>query len=389
MYKYNTNTMEMPTILAIDDEPASLRAVTRALADEYRVVTSATAAEALRRLAAEPVAVLVADQRMPEMTGTELLARAARTHPDVVRVLLTGYTDVETLVDAINAGQVYYYLTKPWEPRELRLVVRRGVEHFEGEAERRRLLQELERACGRAQREAAQKGRLLAVAAHELGTPLHVLSNALAFLADAELPAAAGAWLDTAQRSADWLGRGLAQMMTAARWGATRPALHRHPVDLADMVDRLRTMFAPILQIRRLTLHVEVAPSLPAVCADRIWLERALGNLLSNAVRFTPDAGTITLVARADPSAVTVEVTDTGIGIDASRLADVFEPFSPSGGDLSLHASGRFEFGSRGLGLGLAITRAIVTQHGGTISARSRCGEGSQFTVTLPLAAAP
>src|SRR5438309_1721044 len=172
--------MTMYTVLVVDDEPASLRAVTRALADDYRVVTTVTAAEALRRLAAESVAVLVVDQRMPEMTGTELLARSARQHPDVVRVLLTGYTDVETLVDAINAGQVYYYLTKPWEPRTLRLVVRRGVEHYDAEAERRRLLRELEQACSQARREAAQKGRLLAVAAHELGTPLHVLANALA-----------------------------------------------------------------------------------------------------------------------------------------------------------------------------------------------------------------
>jgi two-component system, sensor histidine kinase and response regulator len=381
--------MATHTVLAVDDEPASLRAVTRTLADDYRVVTTTTAAEGLRLLAAEPVAVLVVDQRMPEMTGTELLARSAQHHPDIIRVLLTGYTDVETLVDAINAGQVYYYLTKPWEPRELRLVVRRGVEHYESEAERRRLLQELERACGRAQREAAQKGRLLAVAAHELGTPLHVLSNALTFLAETELPAAARPWLDTAQRSAEWLGRGLAQMLTAARWGSGRLALHRRPVDLVEVLERLRTVFAPILATRRLHLRVEVAPAIPLVCADRVWLERALGNLLSNAVRFTPDEGMIAIVARADGAAATVEVADTGMGIAPSLLDDVFEPFSPSGGDLSLHASGRFEFGARGLGLGLAITRAIVTQHGGTVTARSRCGEGSQFTVTLPLAAVP
>jgi two-component system, sensor histidine kinase and response regulator len=378
--------MATHTVLVVDDEPASLRAVARALAEDYRVVTTATAAEALRLLAAEPVAVLVVDQRMPEMTGTELLARSAHHHPDTIRVLLTGYTDVETLVDAINAGQVYYYLTKPWVPRELRLVVRRGVEHYEGEAERRRLLMELERACGRAQREAAQKGRLLAVAAHELGTPLHVLSNALAFLAEDELPAAARPWLDTAQRSAEWLGRGLAQMMTAARWGSGRLTLHRRPVDLVEVLDRLRTVFAPILATRRLNLRVDVAPAMPPVAADHVWLERALGNLLSNAVRFTPDEGMIAIVARADGAAATVEVADTGMGIAPSLLDDVFEPFSPSGGDLSLHASGRFEFGARGLGLGLAITRAIVTQHGGTVTVRSRCGEGSQFTVTLPLA---
>ena len=227
--------MATQTILVVDDEPASVRAIERALAEEYRVVTAAGGVPALAALAAQPVTLMVVDQRMPDMSGTELLARTATQYPDIVRILLTGYTDVDTLVDAINAGHIYYYLTKPWEPRELRLVVRRGLERYAAAAERRRLLDELRTACERLRREVDRRGRLLTLAAHELGTPVHVLSNALALMPAGELGETARGWLETARRSADWLARGLAQMAGHARC-QTHMVLRPRPIDLHAML---------------------------------------------------------------------------------------------------------------------------------------------------------
>lgn len=375
--------MAAHTILVIDDEPASLRAVARAVQEEHRVITAGSATQGLAVLETEAVAMAIVDQRMPEMTGTELLARAATDHPDTIRVLLTGYTDVDTLTQAINTGGVYYYLTKPWEPPELRLVVRRGLERFDAEADRRRLVRELEQACRRIRREADQKGRLLTLATHELGTPLHVLSNALALLADSDLPPRAHAWLDTAQRSAEWLGRGLSQMAAANRWRSGTLALHSVPLDASGLLRELQASFGA-MRGRALTLQFDVPDSLPLITADRLWLERALFNLISNAVRFTPDGGTVRVSAAATERAVEITVSDTGIGIAPSLLEEVFEPWSSAGGDIHLHTSGRFEFGARGLGLGLAIAKAVVTQHGGTIGVNSRRGHGSCFSVALP-----
>lgn len=374
----------MDAVLVIDDEPASRRAVQRALADQCRVIAAADAAEGAAVLAREAVALMIVDQRMPGMSGTELLARTASEHPHIIRVLLTGYSGLDTVVDAINQGHVYYYLTKPWEPHELRLVVRRGLERYGAAMERRRMAEELERAWHRARREADQKGRLLAVAAHELGTPLHVLSNALGFLAETTLPAPAQTWVQTAERSALWLGRGLAQMHTAARWRDGRLQLQFESIDLDRLLQALEARFQPIVAVRGLRLQRPTSAALPRLAADPLWLDRAFSNLLTNAVRFTPTGGSITLEARVAPDVVHVCVRDTGIGIEPSLLADLFEPFSAAGGDLSLHTSGRFEFGARGLGLGLAITKAIVEQHGGAITVHSRRGAGSEFTVTLP-----
>jgi len=118
-------------IIAVDDEPNNLRALERLFRHDYEVITAESGDEALRLLSEHDAALVITDQRMPNMTGVELLKRTADIRPHMVRIILTGYTDVETLVEAINSGLVYKYVTKPWDNEELRLTVNRALEHFE------------------------------------------------------------------------------------------------------------------------------------------------------------------------------------------------------------------------------------------------------------------
>jgi DNA-binding NtrC family response regulator len=118
-------------ILIVDDEPANLRTLARLFRDDYEVLTAASGDEALALLGQHDVALLITDQRMPGMTGIELLKKTVPLRPRMVRIILTGYTDVDALVEAINCGQVYRYVAKPWDNEDLRLTVRRGLEHFE------------------------------------------------------------------------------------------------------------------------------------------------------------------------------------------------------------------------------------------------------------------
>ena len=139
------------TVLAVDDEPANLRAVRRTLSDDCRVLTAGSGREALEMMACEPVALVIADQRMPGMSGAAFLAETVERYPPVIRIVLTGYTDVDTLLEAINRGHVYHFLAKPWQARELRQVVHRGLERFEASAERLQLLDDLRAAYARAE----------------------------------------------------------------------------------------------------------------------------------------------------------------------------------------------------------------------------------------------
>src|SRR5919112_2349632 len=118
-------------ILIVDDEPANLRLLERLFRKDYQVIAELSGEEALRLLEQHDVALLITDQRMPGMTGIELLKRTADSRPHMVRMILTGYTDVGALVEAINCGQVYRYVTKPWDNDDLRLTVARALEHYE------------------------------------------------------------------------------------------------------------------------------------------------------------------------------------------------------------------------------------------------------------------
>lgn len=118
-------------ILIVDDEPANVRALQRLFRDEYQVLTAFSGAEALELVQQHEVVLMITDQRMPEMTGIELLKKTVSLRPRMVRIILTGYTDVEALVEAINCGQVYRYVTKPWNNEDLRVMVRRALEHYE------------------------------------------------------------------------------------------------------------------------------------------------------------------------------------------------------------------------------------------------------------------
>ncbi|MBA3920580.1 MAG: response regulator [Nostocaceae cyanobacterium] len=119
-------------MLVVDDEPDNLDLLYRTFRRDFNVLKADSGIQALDVLATEgEVAVIISDQRMPEMKGTEFLSKTVPQFPDTVRIILTGFTDIEDLVEAINSGQVYKYITKPWDPGELKAVVQRAAETYD------------------------------------------------------------------------------------------------------------------------------------------------------------------------------------------------------------------------------------------------------------------
>jgi len=147
--------VDAATVLIVDDEPRVLDALEAVLAAEFRVVRAAGGEAALDVLRTEEVAVIVTDYRMPAMTGVELLRRSQEVAPDAVRVILTAYTDVDSLMEAINTGRIYHFVPKPWEPNELVVIVRRAAERWALGRENARLRDELEVAYNAARRDLA------------------------------------------------------------------------------------------------------------------------------------------------------------------------------------------------------------------------------------------
>src|SRR5262249_27652073 len=172
------------TILGVDDEPDVVQSVQDLLRLDYRVLGTTRAADGLRILEEQEVHIVMSDQRMPEMTGVEFLRQVRGDHPDAIRLLFTGYADIKAVIDAINQGNVYRYITKPWDPDELQTVLRQACEQFDLLVERNQLLQELQpktrerdTANPELRQATALKEAFIRVASHELRTPLTILSG--------------------------------------------------------------------------------------------------------------------------------------------------------------------------------------------------------------------
>lgn len=133
-----------PSILYIDDEENNLVTFNAAFRKHFNIFTATRATDAIDILKKEKIELIITDQRMPEMSGVQFLEAIIPDFPDTIRMLLTGFTDVESIINAINAGKVYRYITKPWNPKELKLIIDNAISYFRLQERNRQLLEELE-----------------------------------------------------------------------------------------------------------------------------------------------------------------------------------------------------------------------------------------------------
>lgn len=133
-----------PTILIVDDEQHVLNSINRTLRHDYNVILSLDGNSALQVLREQEISAILADQRMPGLSGSNFFREVIKIQPDTTRVLITGYSDIEAVVQAVNDGQIFYYLEKPWEPEDLKLIMKRAVERYQLIKNNKELLQKLE-----------------------------------------------------------------------------------------------------------------------------------------------------------------------------------------------------------------------------------------------------
>jgi len=371
------------TILYIDDDESNLLVLKVTCADELNVITASSGAEGLEILAKQEVAVLLVDQRMPGMTGVEVFEVAREQYPDAVRIMITAFTDLTEAIAAINRGHIRRYLRKPWEPEELKAALHEGVEIYQT----RKKIAELETRMLETERTYAL-GVVAAGVAHELRNPLAAMSMNLE-LARMRLDAmnrslADGSSVDPANLVS--LAKALEKIEGAAK-NAEKIAQglelsHRRrdeetTADLTEILElTLKFMRAALLKRARLEVETVVVPFVQGSPRE---LGQVLVNLLVNAMQAMPDQPpSESLVGvRLEPASevgwVKLQIYDNGQGIQEDLVARIFDPF------FTTKTQG-------GTGLGLAISKKIVEEAGGTITATSAIGEGTTFTVLLPVA---
>ncbi|CAN5711345.1 hypothetical protein BH23PLA1_BH23PLA1_17370 [soil metagenome] len=383
------------TLLIVDDEPNLLDSLHRLFHRDYRVLLAADGPSALTLLREQEIHVILTDQRMPNMSGDVFLSQAREIAPDAVRILFTGYAEIDAVVAAVNRGQIFRFLLKPWDPGELESVVQQAAEQYDLLADRRRLLAELQKANEHltlANRELADNLQLkiafLEVASHEFNTPItlvHGMSELLRLL-NPDRDETEREIVQKLAEGARRLARLVADTLKLMSAEDFRLAIRPTPVELAPLLKEVADQVQPFIHARRQRLRLNLSADLGTFEIDANKIRDAVVNLLTNAIKFTPDEGELELGARLDPATserAEIWVVDCGIGVEPRALDRFFEPFftefEPGG-----HSSGNFGFQKRGLGLGLSLVKKFIELHGGEVAAESSLGRGTRVTIRLP-----
>jgi signal transduction histidine kinase len=377
------------TLLVVDDEPDVVKSVQDLLRLKYRVLGATGARQAIEVMSREEVHVVMSDQRMPEMSGVDFLCQVRGDYPEAIRLLFTGYADIRAVIDAINQGNVYRYITKPWDPDELETVIDEAAERYDLIVERKKLLsllqlqnQDLEKANAELKRSNDLKQAFIQVASHELRTPLTILLGVSHLAVDA---GEQNVWplLGRIEQAGQRLGRLVDQIITMLVAGKFETTLERKPTEIVALINQAADDVRPFVALRRQKLTVEVPADTGQAQIEPDRIRDVINHLLLNAIKFTPDGGSISVGAKNASENFQIIVSDTGAGIDPAAAERLFEPFF-TGFDVSRHSSGQFEYGRKGLGLGLSVVKAFVDMHGGTIAVDSQPGRGTTFKITLP-----
>jgi signal transduction histidine kinase len=373
---------EKPRILVVDDEPRAVELLVRTLRRLGRVATAMSADEALPMVTQERFDLVISDQRMPGMSGVELLSRIAGHDEQVGRILLTGYTDLETSVEAINRGRVHAYLHKPCSPPELMGTVFSVLQRVRFTRESAGQLETLRRekaeletsltSAGGRQR-VADLGRVSALFVQDLAGPVSGIRSAGGALAEIAAQCGDERVADVARRVAE---QASAISDRCADWleiaEATREDEPRRPEPLDDAVREALAPLAADAAHRGIELRIELR-SQARVALRPTTLRCAVGALTRNALEALPDGGFLELSTSVEGDHVTIRVTDDGPGVAPEIAERLFEPFTTFGRP-----------GARGLGLALA--RAAVENVGGTIGLAKAEGGGARFEIRIPTA---
>lgn len=376
-------------ILYVDDEEKSLKYFTRAFQDQFRVFTATNAQDgfALLNQHKDDIGILITDQRMPGEKGVQLLERARQLRPRIIRILATAYSDIDAAVEAVNTGAIYKYVHKPWEIPPLEMTLRRALEFFMVQRERDQLLKEKLSVLHNLMitDRVVSLGLLAAGLGHHIRNSLVAIRTFLDLApeklqeekVDLEELRNPNFWRDfyghvqkQLQRITELLSDlGLA---THEKISAFNDTIDLHQF-VAEVLPRVRTRTTD----KSIVIENHVPASLPKMQIDRLKLTRFFELLLKDEVLNLHDGGKVEITASAEEEdgapVMKIHIKDNGPGLASESIRSVFDPFF-------VRCDNPQEFG-----LNLMACFFIVYHHGGKIDVQSQPGEGTAFTVTMPL----
>ncbi len=383
----------MANILIVDDEPALLEAYARILASaNHEIFRAETGGEALRLCRAERPDLVLLDSVLPDLQGLDV-CKQIKGDPELSRssvILISGRRiSPAEQAEGLESG-ADGYLTKPIERRTLLAHVRALLRITEteralreSEERQRQLVDDLLQANRRLEEYNRLKAEFVANMSHELRTPLTAIIGFVQLVQMTEagkpVPPAYATAFERILRNGRHLLALIDDVLDVAKIEAGRMKLNREPFDLGDVVQSAFRELQSLARQKGIDYRLRVPAPLPFAFSDPLRLRQVVINLLSNAIKFTHQGWVEAELLPWDEGMCRFVVRDTGVGIDEASMSIIFERFRQVDGSMSRVVGGA--------GLGLSIVRQIVELLGGVIEVESRVGEGSTFTVTLPLVA--
>ena len=373
-------------VLYVDDEEKSLTNFSRAFGETFRVFTATNAQDGLKLIErhGDEIGILMTDQRMPGEKGVWLLERARQFRPRVLRILVTAFADMDAAIAAVNAGAIYKYIAKPWDPVQLQLTLKQALEFFVVQRERDQLLHEKMSVL----RNMMIADRIVSLGLLAAGLSHHIRNSMVAvktFLELAPLKLAEEKGADQSLRDPDFwreyhhnvqgqierINGLLGDLRTASDHHSSRP--FGDEIRLKAVVDDCLAQLREPLAARRLAVENQIAESLPPLRGDRPKLDRLFQLLLRDELAMLPAGQRIVFSAELREREIAVQLADNGPALPQEALRVVLDPFMVATGAPSEY------------GINLMACFFIVHHHGGKIEARTLPGAGNQFTIRLPL----
>ncbi len=359
------------TVLCVDDERDNVEALERLFRRKYNVLKATSGKEALQLLEKNRVSLIISDQRMPNMTGVEFLSQSLKTHPDAVRILLTGYTDIESVIAAINSGQIYRYVTKPWDPRDLETAVDRAIERFEMAQELKQKNFDLEKALAELKTLDEAKSHFMILINHELKTPLTTLISYLDLLKETKLDDEQKLFLSRITTSSERLKEIVFDVLefVSAETGQTKMSSKKQT--LTPLVRKVEDKFKAALKGKKQKFVFEGKDS--ECTFDTHHIQNVLERLVQNAIKFGDIDSTIEIRQKEVDKKIELSVTNEGKPLSQDVIDKILKPFALDENIMN-H--------SKGIGMGLSISQALLKLHNTHLDFIS---EGKKVTVSFQL----
>lgn len=354
---------EKIAVLYIDDESNNLVSFQAAFRRKYKIFTANSAAQGMGILNNEEVHVIIADQRMPNSTGVEFFQIVRKAYPEPIRMLLTGYTDAEAIVDAINKGEIYRYIRKPWDEIELNNAIQNAYEIYVTRDKLSRKVAELEKTND-------ELNRFVYSTSHDLRSPLASVMGILNLAKMENSIEDPNGYMDMIEVCVNKMDTFIQKIIEYYK--SIRVDEDFSKIDFNVLLEESIKLFKMQKPHLEYIIHVDQPV---AFVNDAFRMSVIIDNLISNAVKYqNPERQNqkVEVTVKVNAEKATIKIEDNGVGILDQHLNNIFKMFFRSNNSVN------------GLGIGLYIVKEALTRIGGDISVHSTQGEGTAFYLEIP-----